>query len=200
MEAHLVRVIFHLELDTRALAGDEAPTDDAALDPYLAMLADNDALGIRAIEALVRDLDGVDVGLVSDELVLALPHDTDGHADLVADAREAGGQVDRGRGGVRDGEVEEEGGELAAVGVVVVGERELACERVGEDGIGGRQAGVLEEPAGVQEGGGGGVVPRGELCVNISDAGRWADRRTGDSPSHPSPLSRSMLSYTSGHG
>ena len=39
--------------------------------------------------------------LVSDELVLAFP-------------REAGGEVGRGRGGVRDGEVQEEGGKPAA--------------------------------------------------------------------------------------
>ena len=118
-----------------------------------------------------------DNDLFHDELVNALPRDADGHADLVADAREAGCEVGRGRGGVRDGEVEEEGGEPAAGGVAVSGERELACERVGGDGIGGRQTGVLEEPAGVQEGGGGRVVLQGELCVNDSDAGGRTDER-----------------------
>ena len=173
-------MVLYLELDARALASDEAPADDTSLDPYLAVLADDDALRVRAIEALVRDLDDVDVGLVRDELILALPRDADGRADLVADARKPRAEGDRGRGGWRDGEAEEEGGEAAAGGVVVRGERGLACERVGENGVGGRQAGALEEPAGVQEGGGGRVVPRGELCADGgSDAhGFTGGRRT----------------------
>ena len=181
VRTHLLsRVVLHLELDARALAGDEAPANDAALDPYLAVLADNDALGIRAIEAFVRDLDDVDVGLVRDELILALPRDADGRADLVADAREPRAEGDRGRGGWRDGEAEEEGGEAAAGGVVVRGECGLACERVGEDSVGRRQARALEEPACVQEGGGGRVIPRGELCADGgSDAhGFTGGRRT----------------------
>ena len=64
----LVRMVLHLKLDARALARNKALADDAALNPYLAVLADDDTLGIDTIEAFRWDLDDDNVGLVCEEL------------------------------------------------------------------------------------------------------------------------------------
>ena len=64
----LVRMVLHLKLDAHALAHNKALADDAALNPYLAVLADDDTLGIDTIEAFRWDLDDDNVGLVCEEL------------------------------------------------------------------------------------------------------------------------------------
>jgi hypothetical protein len=136
-------VVLDLELDARALAGDDEPANDAALKPELSLLADDDAVGLDAVKVGVEALDDIDLLDVGDKTLLTLPYDADGCADMVFDAGEALAKFD-GRWGLgRNGELEEEGGDALASGVVVCGQRVLACERMGKDSVGGRYAGAL---------------------------------------------------------
>jgi hypothetical protein len=183
MRTHLLsRVVLNLQLHARALPSNDKPTQNPSQHPDLPVLTDDDTLRVDPPRKEVGQgigLHDVHAPTSSDEAPLPAPGDADGAADFVAHAREAVREGYGGGGGGGRGEAEEEG--CLAAFCLVVGWREQGDawdawgawgwdwvrvrDWVREDGVGGGEAGCLEESLGVQECGGCGVVAGGELWM-----------------------------------
>ena len=76
-------MVLGLQLDTRRLPSDHEAAQDLSLHPDLAVLPDDDALGLSSHGVAFVLLHDVYPLLVRNELLLALPRHADARSDLV---------------------------------------------------------------------------------------------------------------------